>query len=174
MDHGSSSDETETESDYDINEENDYGVTSEDPVRNENDVKQLSDIKVKNIESLCDVIQKDYQRGLDEISNCIELKTLEQELDKQKEELARSSRTAKLWLQCLSYVGIRKQYIHAERTVNWSLFLQSLGKMINLTGHIHYAKSGKLFLQDATIEDGLSIGLQKFHRPWTSHRTSKR
>lgn len=149
MDDGSSSDETE--SDYDINEDNDDGVTSEDPVRNENNVKQLSDIEVKNIESLCDVIQKDYQRGLDEISNCIELKTLEQELDKQKEELARSSRTAKLWLQCLSYVGILKQYIRAERTGNWSLLLQSLGKMINLfaaTGHIHYAKSGRLFLQE--------------------------
>lgn len=65
MDDGSSS--YETESDYDINEDNDDGVTSEDPVRNENNVKQLSDIEVKNIESLCDVIQKDYQRGLDEI-----------------------------------------------------------------------------------------------------------
>ena len=50
-----------TESDYDINEDNDDGVTSDDPVRNENNVKQLSDIEFKNIESLCDVIQKDYQ-----------------------------------------------------------------------------------------------------------------
>ena len=40
MDDGSSSDETER--DCDINEENDDGVTSEDPVRNKNNVKQLS------------------------------------------------------------------------------------------------------------------------------------
>ncbi|KAG1714419.1 ATP-binding cassette sub-family B member 8, mitochondrial [Nymphon striatum] len=45
MDDGSASDETE--SDYDINEDNDDGVTSKDPVRNENNVKQLSVIEVK-------------------------------------------------------------------------------------------------------------------------------
>ena len=65
--------------------------------------------------------------------------------------MTRSSRTAKLWLLCLSYVGILKQFIRAERTGNWSLLLQSLGKMMNLfaaTGHVHYAKSGRLFLQE--------------------------
>ena len=51
MDDGSSSDDIE--SDYDINEDNDDG---EYPVRNENNVKQLSDIEVKNSESLCNVI----------------------------------------------------------------------------------------------------------------------
>ena len=58
MDDGSSSDESESV--YDINEDNDDGVTSEDPVRNGNNVKQLSDSEVKSIESLCHVIQKDY------------------------------------------------------------------------------------------------------------------
>ena len=36
-------------------------------------------------------------------------------------------------------------------TGGWSLLLQSLGKIISLfaaTGHIHYAKSGRLFLQE--------------------------
>ena len=37
MDDGSSSDETE--SNYDINEDNDDGVTGLDPIRNENNVK---------------------------------------------------------------------------------------------------------------------------------------
>ena len=47
MDNGSSSDEIER--DYDINKDNDDGVTSEDPVINENNMKQLSHIEVKNI-----------------------------------------------------------------------------------------------------------------------------
>ncbi|KAG1681499.1 Succinyl-CoA:3-ketoacid coenzyme A transferase 1, mitochondrial [Nymphon striatum] len=42
---GSASDETE--SDYDINEDKDDGVTSKDPARNENNVKQQSVIEVK-------------------------------------------------------------------------------------------------------------------------------
>ncbi|KAG1675111.1 hypothetical protein GQR58_014823 [Nymphon striatum] len=49
MDDGSASDEIE--SDYDINEDKDDGVTSKDPVRNENNVKQLSVIEVKEVKN---------------------------------------------------------------------------------------------------------------------------
>ena len=59
MDDGSFCDETDN--DYDISEDNRDGVASRDPVRNENNMRQLPDIEVKDIESLCDVFQKDYQ-----------------------------------------------------------------------------------------------------------------
>ncbi|KAG1696933.1 Ring canal kelch [Nymphon striatum] len=49
MDDSSASDEMEN--DYDINEDNDDGVTSKDPVRNENNVKQLSVIGVKEVKN---------------------------------------------------------------------------------------------------------------------------
>ena len=121
----------------------------------------LSDIEVKNIESLCDVIQDDYQRGLDEISNCTELKTLEQ--DKQKEELARSSHSAKLWLLCVSYVGIPKQCIRAERTGNWSLSWQNDQSVCSNWTYSLCQIWEIVSTRDATIEDRLSKGLQQFH-----------
>ena len=43
-----------------------------------------------------------------------------------------------------------KLFIRAERTGNWNLHLIAVEKMLNLfaaTGHIHYAKSSRLYLQ---------------------------
>ena len=50
----------------------------------------------------------------------------------------------------LDYVAVLKQCIRAERTGDWDLHLDALSKMINLfaaTGHIHYARSARLHLQ---------------------------
>ena len=41
-------------------------------------------------------------------------------------------------------------FIVAERTGNWHLYLVTIEQMINLfaaTGHLHYAKSSRLYLQ---------------------------
>ena len=59
-------------------------------------------------------------------------------------------RTANFWLQYLEHIDIVKDYIRAERTSNWDLHLSSVGEMLNLfaaTGHIHYSKSGRFYLQ---------------------------
>ena len=50
----------------------------------------------------------------------------------------------------MQYVQILKDFIRAERTGNFAFHLQTVGKMLNLfaaTGHIHYAKSGRFYLQ---------------------------
>ena len=55
-----------------------------------------------------------------------------------------------LWLQYLEYVDTLKLFIQAERTGNWNLHLIAVEKMLNLfaaTGHINYAKSARLYLQ---------------------------
>ena len=60
------------------------------------------------------------------------------------------SKTAKLWIQYLEYIDLLKLFIRAERTGNWTLYLSALSKMINLfaaTGHLNYAKSARLHLQ---------------------------
>ena len=47
-------------------------------------------------------------------------------------------------------MNIAKDYIRGERTGDWLLHLSSVQKMLNLfaaTGHLHYAKSGRLYLQ---------------------------
>ena len=60
------------------------------------------------------------------------------------------SRTAKLWILYSNYIEIVRLYIHAERTSDWEMHLHATGKMLNLfaaTGHIHYAKSCRMYLQ---------------------------
>ena len=59
-------------------------------------------------------------------------------------------RTANYWYQYVQYVLRAKTFIRAERTGDWHLHLSSIEKMLNLfaaTGHIHYAKSARLYLQ---------------------------
>ena len=84
------------------------------------------------------------------IAESKELLKLDECLLKYKELLAENSRTAKLWLQYIEYVETLKLFIRAERTGNWTLHLVAVGRMMNLfaaTGHIHYAKSSRLYLQ---------------------------
>ena len=88
-------------------------------------------------------------------------------MDKLKEHLSTKSRTSKLWMQYMEYVGIMRQFVRAARSGDWNLNLISLQKMINLfaaTGHINYAKSARLYLQ-------LMIDLPKTH-PWLHQKLS--
>ena len=50
----------------------------------------------------------------------------------------------------MDYINVAKEFIYAERTSNWDIHLNVLSKMLNLfaaTGHIKYAKSARLYLQ---------------------------
>ena len=67
-----------------------------------------------------------------------------------KTHLSSESRTAKLWIQYREYVSIMRQFVRAARSGDWNLNLISLQRMLILfaaTGHINYAKSGRLYLQ---------------------------
>ena len=78
------------------------------------------------------------------------VKKLDTYLEKLKEHLSTKSRTSKLWIQYMEYVGIMRQFIRAARSGNWNLNLISLQRILNLfaaTGHINYAKSARLYLQ---------------------------
>ena len=81
-------------------------------------------------------------------------------LNKTKNNLSVRSRTAKLWLQYIQYLGILKDFIRAERTGNFPFRLQTSSRMLNLfaaTGHLHYAKCARLYLH---IRNELSMGTQ--------------
>ena len=76
-------------------------------------------------------------------------KKVEDALTSWKESMS-EHRTAKYWLQYMDYVDVIMSYTRAERLSIWSLHLSSVGDMLNLfaaTGHIHYAKSARLYLQ---------------------------
>ena len=60
------------------------------------------------------------------------------------------SRTARYWLQYIDYVQVVKMFIYAERTGDWNLHSHAIYKTLNLfaaTGHLHYVKSARMYLQ---------------------------
>ena len=86
-------------------------------------------------------------------------------LSDRKTTLSAKSRTAKLWILYLDYISTIKKYIIAERTSNWALHLKTTKEILNLfaaTGHINYAKSARLYLQQM-------MELKQKH-PWLHHK----
>ena len=114
------------------------------------DVEVLEISAVEKIECLFDAIKEDYGHGLTEMEKSIEFNKIKINLQNLKQHISKASRTSKLWIHYIRYVEIIKKFIRAERTGNWTLHLQTVSEMINLfaaSGHIHYAKSARLYLQ---------------------------
>ncbi|KAJ8886429.1 hypothetical protein PR048_012640 [Dryococelus australis] len=64
--------------------------------------------------------------------------------------LSEQSRTGKLWIQYLWQVDILLLFIKAERSGDWELYLKCVQSMLlylHASGHIHYAKSAHLYVQ---------------------------
>ena len=131
----------------------------------EEDLKEQSSEILQDIEKLYDEIMAGAELvNLDTPS----LNKLNESVQNLRKRLGKESRTAKLWLQYMDYVAIYRLYIRAARTGDWNLHLSSTSKMLNLfaaTGHIHYAKSARLYLQMMTE-------LPKTH-PWLHERFSE-
>lgn len=91
--------------------------------------------KVVNLESIEDV------NILNNFEQCIKCC---------KDVLSAASKTARLWIQYISYIEIIQLFIRAEREGDWNLHLVAVSKMLPLfaaTGHNMYAKCGRLYLQ---------------------------
>ena len=89
-------------------------------------------------------------KEIDQFCQSKEVNVIEKALKEKMDELQLRSRTAKLWLLYLHYIKVLKLYIIAERTSNWQLHLQTSDDMLNLfaaCGHINYAKSARLYIQ---------------------------
>ena len=151
-----------TESEFEIGEPEQTGEThtTSDNLEEESepwytpifkdDIRALSPEEIEAIKSLVENLEVDYEKGVNDVACSNEFRILKQMLDILKMKLECTSRTAKLWLEYLRYIQVLKDFIRAERTGNWSLHLQSVGKMLNLfaaTGHVHYAKSARMYLQ---------------------------
>ena len=67
------------------------------------------------------------------------IKRIGDEIGLFKSKLKEKSRTSKLWLLYMDYINVSKEFIYAERTSNWDMYLNVLSKMVDLfaaTGHI--------------------------------------
>ena len=76
--------------------------------------------------------------------------SLSSSLEDLRQRLSTKSRTAKLWFTYLDYINITKRFIFAERTCNWLMHIEYTTEMLNLfasSGHINYAKSARLYIQ---------------------------
>lgn len=66
------------------------------------------------------------------------------------DQLISESRTAKLWVQCMSQFNLIKMFMRTERTGDWEEHLAAIKKILNFyaaTGHFKYAKSTRLYFQ---------------------------
>lgn len=83
--------------------------------------------------------------------NCDALKELDRHIHRVISNLSASSRTAKLWLQFQQYIANVNYFTSCERLKYWQGHLTSCASFLNLfaaTGHVHYAKSLRLYLQN--------------------------
>ena len=80
-----------------------------------------------------------------------ELVKLGNALESLKDTLRSTSIRAKLWLRFMAYIDIIKDFICCERLGMWDGHLNAVTALLNLsaaTGHIHYAKSARLYVQE--------------------------
>jgi hypothetical protein len=119
---------------------------------------------------------------LDEIDssliNCHSLIKLNSTLNELCTGLLNQSRTARLWLLYMRYVTLLKLFIFGERTGNWTVHLHAVEGMLGLfaaTGHINYAKSARLYVQQMTnLSNSHPILYQQFVAGNHSIRRSNR
>ena len=157
-----SEEQDEVLSDYNENEGNERDFELDDDIEDGNEeiemessfeqtlLNSLSTEQMVELKSLLDQMNESPDDAVTLVNESAVLKIIQQLLEEIKEELRNSSRTARLWLQYVDYVGILKLFMRAERTGNWKLHLYAVEKMLNAfaaTGHINYAKCARLYLQ---------------------------
>lgn len=92
----------------------------------------------------------DQDEDAAEIDEDESLQEFQQFLTHHLDQAATQSRTGKLWVQYIHQVLLMLNFIRAERTGNWKLHLHCVQEMIphfHAAGHLPYAKSGRLYLQ---------------------------
>ena len=128
-------------------------------------LRTLTATEITKLFSMLYLVEDDYETGIETVAKSEEFKLLRYMIDCLMSDLKKIYRTAKLWLQYISYIQTFKNFVRAEKTGNWCLHLQSVHDMLNLfaaTGHVHYAKSARLYYQQMME--------LKTSYPWVHHK----
>ena len=91
--------------------------------------------------------------SFEEVNTSEVLNRINFSLEKHRESVKLSSRTAALWIQYMCTMDILRKYIRGERTGKWELHLQALQEMLPYlaaSGHNLYTKSVRVYLQQMT------------------------
>ena len=100
-----------------------------------------------------------------EISDCEPLVKIDQAFDQLKTFLSAQSRTAKLWVKFMDYIRIIQDFIASERLKDWHGQIRACSQLLNVltaTGHMHYAKSARLYVQSMSeLPEKTSMAVSK-------------
>jgi len=114
----------------------------------------------------------------DNFLQCDSLVSLDMLLQDLKCLLRQQSRTSRLWLLYMTYVDTVKLFLLGERTGNWLVHLHAMQDMPGLfasTGHVNYAKSAHLYLQQmGQLEETHPLLYEQFLNGFHSVRPSNR
>ena len=113
-------------------------------------IEKIEPEELERLDELTFAVENNFESYIQDVAQSTEFHKQSGNLQKVIDVLSKESRTAKLWIQYMHYIQVLKDFVRAERTGNWSLHLHTGGKMLNhlaATGHIHYAKSAWLCLQ---------------------------
>ncbi|KAK6168833.1 hypothetical protein SNE40_020007 [Patella caerulea] len=117
----------------------------------DNDDNIVPRLTEEQLTSLSNLLEKSLELSSEyDLDENPVLQTLASRLSLLQSTLSSTSRTAKLWIQFINYASCVKRFIYAERTKNWDAHLVGCSDFLNLfaaTGHIHYAKSCRLYIQ---------------------------
>ena len=111
-----------------------------------NDLRQPNSEEFTFISNISNVVEEDYGEGIMLLSQCEEFLLLRSMMSQLKDALAKESRTSKLWLLYLEYIGVVKKFIRSKRTGNYFSSVKDMLDLFAATGHFHYAKCGRLQL----------------------------
>ncbi|KAK6192248.1 hypothetical protein SNE40_003750 [Patella caerulea] len=93
-------------------------------------------------------VSTDY---LDKIQDSSYVNEFDSQLRCTRQELSLKSRTAKLWLQFQEHADKINTFIACERLKSWEGHLNATTSLLNLfaaTGHLHYTRSARLYVQE--------------------------
>ena len=118
----------------------------EHEVRNDDLVERFSETEMVELDKLIMDLDCSNESTFEHET----LNLLDSRLTQLKTRLGERYRTAKLWIQFLRHADIIKYFIFSERSKDWEGHLLACTKLLNLfaaTGHLHYAKSCRLYVQ---------------------------
>ena len=104
-------------------EENDENTT--------NTENQLNESEITIFGELYKIIEKKQKtkEATQHLSRSDLSEKVQQKIEKHKDALAQTSRTATYWIEYLRYIDILKLFIWAARTGNWEVHLLGLSRM---------------------------------------------
>lgn len=106
----------------------------------------------ESLDVLSEIVRQFFANVITEndVFECTALERYLNIFEKAKEELERSGRTAKLWLQYFDQIILMLNFLRAERTGDWKLHIKVVKGMLphfHSSGHLHYAKCAHLYVQ---------------------------